>query len=352
LGDIDGDGHLDLISGSWPGELFLFRGGPDRTFGKPEMLKGKDGKVLLPGGGLKPSGGTGMMLVAGSAKFMVGDDGQQEIELHGERLPVPKGAQVGITGTAASPNLCDWDADGDLDLLVGEIGGTVYLIPNEGTPKAYAYGTPRLLEIDPGTAKPGLGDRIRAAVKGDQPNALRVEGDAGPFAADWDGDGKLDLLCGSGAGGVKWFRNIGSPTEPKLAAGEDLVPAQRNDPSKPATEPQPGARTKLCAADWDGDGKLDLIVGDWSMMTAPKPTLTPDEEKANEAKKAKADALMREYQKEVAKSIGPEASKLSDEERKANTEKTMAILDQWRKARQGLPEEQEMHGWVWFYKRL
>jgi hypothetical protein len=351
LGDIDGDGHLDLISGSWPGELFLFRGGPDRTFGKPEMLRDKDGKVLLPGGGVKP-GGSGMLLVAGSAKFETDDDGRGVIDLHGEKIPSPRDGQVGITGTAASPCLCDWDADGDLDLLVGEIGGTIYLIPNEGTPKAYAYGKPRLLEIDAGTATVSLTDRLRAAVQGGSPNALRVQGDAGPFAADWDGDGKLDLLCGSGDGGVKWFRNIGTPTAPRLAAGVDLVPAQRNDPSKPATEPQPGTRSKVCAADWNGDGKLDLLVGDFAMLQPPKPELTPEREKENAEKTAKAEELMKEYQKVISKTFGPGASKLSKEETKAIADQAQEVLKRWREARQGLPEDYETHGWVWFYRRL
>ena len=42
--DIDGDGHPDLLSGSWPGELFLFRGTADHSFAAPEMLKDKSGR--------------------------------------------------------------------------------------------------------------------------------------------------------------------------------------------------------------------------------------------------------------------------------------------------------------------
>ena len=49
--DLDGDGHLDILSGSWPGELFLFRGGKGRTFAAPVKLKDKDSKTIEITGG-------------------------------------------------------------------------------------------------------------------------------------------------------------------------------------------------------------------------------------------------------------------------------------------------------------
>jgi len=49
--DLDHDGRVDLISGSWPGELFLFRGGPNGTFAAPEMLEDKRGEVMNLFGG-------------------------------------------------------------------------------------------------------------------------------------------------------------------------------------------------------------------------------------------------------------------------------------------------------------
>ena len=45
--DINNDGHIDIISGSWPGEIFLFKGGPDHTFAAPEMIKDKDGNIII-----------------------------------------------------------------------------------------------------------------------------------------------------------------------------------------------------------------------------------------------------------------------------------------------------------------
>ena len=45
-------------------------------------------------------------------------------------------------------------------------------------------------------------------------------GHAAPFVCDFDGDGVQDLLVGQFGGGILWiYRNEGTNSEPKLAAG-------------------------------------------------------------------------------------------------------------------------------------
>lgn len=68
------------------------------------------------------------------------------------------------------------------------------------------------------------------AFAGDLAPPVRIEADgkpidtevghASPYVADWDGDGKQDLLVGQFGGGVLWiFKNTGTNAAPKLAAG-------------------------------------------------------------------------------------------------------------------------------------
>ena len=68
MADLDADGNFELISGFWPGELFVFKGGAKRTFAAPEKLKNKDGKSINCGSGVMETAGD-MILFAGDADF-------------------------------------------------------------------------------------------------------------------------------------------------------------------------------------------------------------------------------------------------------------------------------------------
>jgi large repetitive protein len=92
---------------------------------------------------------------------------------------------------------------------------------------------------------------------------------------DFDHDGLLDLVAGDTDGNVWFFKNVGTKTAPKLAAGVKVkadgkeitgsVPdaAAVLSTLLPSTAPAPlaGRYSKLHVTDWDGDGKLDLLVG-------------------------------------------------------------------------------------------
>ena len=82
--DLNGDGHVDLLSGSWPGELFFFRGGAGRTFAAPEMLQDREGQIINIGGGMReePDGG---ILITGNADFQQTPEGTF-VNYHGRRL--------------------------------------------------------------------------------------------------------------------------------------------------------------------------------------------------------------------------------------------------------------------------
>jgi len=74
-----------------------------------------------------------------------------------------------------------------------------------------------------------------------------------PVLADWDGDGLPDLILGLRGGerrrGVYWCRNVGTKREPKFGPSQLLV-----------ADNDRGETTGICVADWNGDGRPDLIA--------------------------------------------------------------------------------------------
>jgi hypothetical protein len=197
---------MDFLTGSISGKVYLYRRKPNGTFGLPEVLR-QEVRGLLG---------------AGSA-------------------PVSLGPSSAVA-------MADWFGQGKLDLFVGTGDGYVYLLPNEGTRQKPVFRR---------------SERLRA----DGKLIVADGGTAGPFVADWDGDGRLDLVVGCGSGRVVWYRNIGSRGQPQLAAGVTLVepfPAGVSSRQSGAQLPKRSAlNAKVCVADWNGDGRPDLIVGDY-----------------------------------------------------------------------------------------
>src|SRR5262245_64294079 len=89
---------------------------------------------------------------------------------------------------------------------------------------------------------PAYGKAVKLSAGGKE--IVVNHGDSHPVAADWDKDGKLDLIVGTGAGGVLWYRNVGVQGEPKLAAPVTLVADgdMGGDPNKAAKEDRKSTR--------------------------------------------------------------------------------------------------------------
>jgi uncharacterized protein YifE (UPF0438 family) len=263
--DFDADGRADVISGSWPGEVYLFRGMADGKFAK------------------------------------------------GEELTYRTGEKINV-GNASAVFAADWDEDGDLDLISGDIHGNVHLVVNEGSRKKPVFDGSMLLKAE------GM-------------DIVAEMGDSGPVVADWDGDGRHDLIVGCGDGSVVWFRNVGERGQPTLAKGETIIEAgewqyETNDPSNVGR----GVRAKACVADFNGDGVADLLVGDYAARTWMRDPLTEEEQKAFEVVKRKYEAA----QAQMAKLW----EKFETRFEEATTEEArQALYEEWSKETEGFQEE-------------
>ena len=293
------------------------------------MMRHKNNEIINVGGGVSER--DGMILITGHCEWKFDEKtGESSVIYRGKEYRPKDGKQLSSTGCATHAHAADWDGDGHLDLLVGDIRGSVYLLRNAGV-----AGKPLFLEKE----------RLRV---GDAD--LRVEGDAGPFTVDWDGDGDLDLLCGSDNGSVVLFENTGGATAPRLAAAKVLIPEGLRVYGKDApVEPVRGSRSKVCATDWNGDGLLDLLVGDLIYQNEKPRQLSKEEKKQRERDEARMIELQKMQSKYYQKLSGP--NRIKDPKERAEYRKKMApILMESQQLYARLPKSKP-HGYVWLFLR-
>jgi hypothetical protein len=193
-----------------------------------------------------------------------------------------------------------------------------------------------------------------------------TEGDAAPVVADWDGDGKPDLIVGAGDGSVVWYRNEGTATAPKLAAAQVLVPPSpspwRDDKARHPNDW--GVRVKPCVVDWDGDGRLDLLLGDLGGWFEAPPGRTPEEAVEDRAAKDRLPTLRKEwaaaYKEFAAATESPEPADAAARESRRRTVaalrlKVGRLKNELARTQdvEGRYRSQSMsHGYVWLFRRL
>ncbi|MFO0807968.1 MAG: VCBS repeat-containing protein [Gemmataceae bacterium] len=270
--DFDGDGDLDLICGEFLDGFTYFENVGTRTQpryaagrrlpvrmdlqmivpvafdwnrdGKPDLIVGdEDGRVAF----VENTG----RIVDGLPEFKPPRYFQQEA------------ADLKF-GALATPFGFDWNGDGRDDIVCGNTAGYVGYFENlGGNPPKWA--APKLLEAD------GKVIRIQAGANGSiQGPAEAKWGYTAPVVADWDHDGRPDLIVNSILGRVVWYRNVGTRTAPKLEAARPIEVAWDGVPPKPAWnwwDPQGRElvtqwRTTPFVVDWNKDGRNDLVMLD------------------------------------------------------------------------------------------
>ncbi|MBN2021930.1 MAG: Ig-like domain-containing protein [Pirellulales bacterium] len=144
------------------------------------------------------------------------------------------------------PAVADWNADGLADLLVGEKTasgqGQVRVYLNVGTAAAPVFEAAGVALLDSG-----------------QPVSVPGGGCLGAFprVADWDRDGRQDLLVGRADGMIELFTNVGASAQPRFVSAGMV---QVGSPGAKAAL-DVGSRATLDVVDWDNDGRFDLVIG-------------------------------------------------------------------------------------------
>ena len=232
--DYDDDGIEDFISGSYdPGDVYLFRGLGDGEYAAGESLVDEDDVPLVH----HP---------AELAKYQ-SYVAEKESETNRDSEEATQDRVASFGSWAA---MVDWDDDGDLDMLIGTFAGKLFLRTNIGSRSDPVYAA----------------DTQQIESDG---SPLKEDSHTNPVVADWDGDGLWDLVVGAGNGSVSWYRNVGTKKQPQFGVRNELVGAAADSIfllqylSKDE-QPVPGTRAQICVTDYNGDGMLDLVVGDHS----------------------------------------------------------------------------------------
>jgi len=275
--DFDADGDLDLVCGEFLDGFTYFENTGSRTqprYAKGRRLEHQSQPLAMDLQMITPTAVDWDR--DGDMDLIVGDeDGRVALVEHtgkvADGLPqflppryFQQQARDVKFGALVTPVSADWDGDGDDDLICGNTAGYIALIENLDGGNPPRWAAPVKLKAD------GRVIRIQAGEKGSiQGPAEAKWGYTTLSVADWDHDGRLDLVVNSIWGRVVWYRNLGGKPA-RLAAARPVKVAWPGPPPKPAWnwwDPKPGElatqwRTTPVVIDLNGDGLNDLVMLD------------------------------------------------------------------------------------------
>jgi hypothetical protein len=242
--DWDNDGDEDLICGNSAGYVGFIEnldGGNPPKWAAPVCLKA-DGEVI---------------------RIMAGPNGS---------IQGPCEAKWGYT----TLNVADWNHDGLPDIVVNSIWGKVLWYRNIGTRQNATLAAAQAIEVE------WAGRPPKPAWNWWEPKGktLTTQWRTTPVVADYDGDRLNDLIMLDHEGYLALFQRVKRNRELILLPGKRVFAGEQASAfdSKHRARSKSGGllrmndgsagrsgRRKFCLADWDLDGRLDLLVNSQSV---------------------------------------------------------------------------------------
>ncbi len=243
--DWDGDGDEDLICGNTAGYLGLIEnlgGGDSPVWAAPRRLR----EVVFQ------SGGT----IYGTIRYEAGPQGS---------IQGPCEAKWGYT----APCVADWNQDGQLDIVVNDIWGKVNWHERKDDGELLF---PQSVKVPDGI----VSSKPEWTWWNPQPGELVTQWRTTPCVIDWNQDGVNDLVMLDHEGYLAFHEGTKRNDEVVVSSPKRIFkmegPCEFDSRQQPVGDTRDGllrlnanraggsGRRKLCFADWDGDGRIDLLV--------------------------------------------------------------------------------------------
>ncbi|MDC0935312.1 VCBS repeat-containing protein [Pirellulales bacterium] len=142
----------------------------------------------------------------------------------------------------------DWDGDGLVDLVSGNLRGGMVYYKNIGTAANPDFGASKIIKTTDG-----------------QP--IDIGWNSAPKVIDFDGDGVEDLLTGGQLNRLAWYKNVGANSDRQLvyqglvkdSSGQVLTLPTTPNPEIPSITQD--YHPVIDAVDLDMDNRIDLVAG-------------------------------------------------------------------------------------------